>query len=72
MITFASRTIRQEERLYLGRTEHPRRQITGVDAMHASDGIAAWRWWTVAELEATDATVWPADLAGLIRAELGR
>jgi len=72
VITFASRTIRQEERLYLGRTEHPRRQITGVDAMHASDGIAAWRWWTVAELEATDATVWPADLAGLIRAELGR
>ena len=72
VITFPDRTVRQEERLYLARTEHPRREITGVDAMHASDGIAAWRWWTVPELEATDATFWPADLPALIRAELGR
>jgi ADP-ribose pyrophosphatase YjhB (NUDIX family) len=71
VITFSDRTLRQEERLYLARTEHPCREIRGVDAMHASDGIAAWRWWTVAELEATTATVWPADLAALIRAEQG-
>jgi ADP-ribose pyrophosphatase YjhB (NUDIX family) len=72
VIHFATRTIRQEERLYLARTEHRRREIRGVEAMHVSDGIAAWRWWTVAELEATGATIWPADLAALIRAELSR
>jgi ADP-ribose pyrophosphatase YjhB (NUDIX family) len=71
VITFASRTVHQEERLYLARTEYPSREIRGVDAMHASDGIAAWRWWTVAELDATHETFWPADLADLIRAELG-
>ncbi len=70
VITFAHRTIVQDERLYLARTEHPGRQIRGVDAMHASDGIAAWRWWTVAELDATGETFWPPDLADLIRAEL--
>jgi ADP-ribose pyrophosphatase YjhB (NUDIX family) len=70
VITFADRTMVQNERLYLARTEHPGRQIRGVDAMHASDGIAAWRWWTVAELDATGETFWPPDLADLIRAEL--
>jgi ADP-ribose pyrophosphatase YjhB (NUDIX family) len=72
VIVFARRTVRQEERLYLARTDQPRREIRGVDAMHASDGIAAWRWWTVAELDATHETYWPADLPDLIRAELGR
>ena len=70
VITFANRTIVQNERLYLARTAHPSRQIRGVDAMHASDGIAAWRWWTVAELDATGERFWPSDLADLIRAEL--
>ena len=72
VIALANRTFVQNERLYLARTEHPERQIRGVDAMHASDGIAAWRWWTVAELDATDETFWPADLPNLIRAELDR
>ena len=35
--------------------------------MHVSDGIAATRWWTVAELESTDEAVWPEGLADLIR-----
>ena len=35
--------------------------------MHAADGIAAWRWWTLAELEATDEEIWPADLLNIIR-----
>ena len=38
--------------------------------MHASDGIAAWRWWSLAELESTTERIWPADLAGLVRAAL--
>jgi hypothetical protein len=35
--------------------------------MHVSDGIAAWHWWTLAELDATDEVIWPRGLANLIR-----
>jgi ADP-ribose pyrophosphatase YjhB (NUDIX family) len=69
---YAGRLVRQRERLYLARTGQARREIRGVDAMHAADGIAAWRWWTLAELDATAETIWPAGLAGLIRNTLGR
>lgn len=68
---FAGQLVYQVERHYLARTDQPARQITGVDAMHASDGIAAWRWWTVAELTSTEQKVWPAELPELIRQELG-
>jgi hypothetical protein len=40
--------------------------------MHATDGIAAWRWWTLAELDATTETVWPTELADLIRKALSQ
>jgi ADP-ribose pyrophosphatase YjhB (NUDIX family) len=66
------RLVRQHERLFLARTAEPRREIIGVDEMHTSDGIAAWRWWSVAELEATTEKIWPVGLAGLIRAVLGQ
>jgi ADP-ribose pyrophosphatase YjhB (NUDIX family) len=66
-MAYGDQMVHQVERLYLARTGHPRRQIRGVQAMHASDGIAAWRWWTLAELDATREAVWPAGLAGLIR-----
>jgi ADP-ribose pyrophosphatase YjhB (NUDIX family) len=66
-MAYGDRMVRQVERLYLARTDRPRREIRGVEAMHASDGIAAWRWWTLAELDATREAVWPAGLAGLIR-----
>ncbi len=62
------RTVRQYERLYLARTSQPCREITGVEAMHESDGIAAWRWWTLAELDSTAETVWPTELTRIIRA----
>jgi len=35
--------------------------------MHACDGIAAARWWTLAELEATSEVVLPPGLADLVR-----
>ena len=38
--------------------------------MHASDGIRASRWWTVAELEATDESIYPKGLADLVRSAL--
>jgi ADP-ribose pyrophosphatase YjhB (NUDIX family) len=63
----AGRLVQQRERLYLARTSVARREIHGVDAMHAADQIAAWRWWTLPELAATTETVWPTGLAELIR-----
>jgi hypothetical protein len=47
-----------------------RRPLGEVAAMHASDGIRASRWWTVAELEATDQTIYPKELADLVRSAL--
>jgi ADP-ribose pyrophosphatase YjhB (NUDIX family) len=64
---YAGLIVNQVERQYLARTDQPRREIRGVEAMHASDGIAAWRWWTLDELETTREEIWPPDLAGLIR-----
>ena len=70
VMEFAGQMIRQVERLYLARTDQACRAISGVEAMHASDGIAAWRWWTLTELDAAREPVWPSGLAGLIRALL--
>jgi ADP-ribose pyrophosphatase YjhB (NUDIX family) len=64
---YGGRLIRQRERLYLARTSQPEREIRGVEAMHATDHIAAWRWWTLAELDTTTERVWPQGLATLIR-----
>jgi ADP-ribose pyrophosphatase YjhB (NUDIX family) len=69
---YAGRLVRQRERLYLARTGPARREIHGVDAMHATDGIAAWRWWTLDELDVTTEKVWPAGLATLVRDALGQ
>jgi ADP-ribose pyrophosphatase YjhB (NUDIX family) len=70
VISWAEGAVLQQERLYLARTGPPRRPITGVAEMHAADGIAAWHWWSLPELEATAETVWPAGLAGLVRSVL--
>jgi 8-oxo-dGTP pyrophosphatase MutT (NUDIX family) len=67
---YAGQIVNQHERLYLARTREERRPISGVDAMHASDGIAAWRWWSLAELDETGERVWPPGLADLIRSAL--
>lgn len=69
---YDGKIVNQHERLYLARTHQPLRPISGVDAMHASDGIAAWRWWSLAELDATEERVWPAGLADLIRTVLAK
>ena len=70
LILHESRAFRQHERLFLARTGQVRRELGDVAAMHASDGIAAWRWWTLAELEGTDEQVWPPGLAAIIRTNL--
>ncbi len=67
VMEYADAIVRQVERLFLARTDQPGRQITGVDDMHAADGIASWRWWSLADLEATSEAIWPAELPALIR-----
>jgi ADP-ribose pyrophosphatase YjhB (NUDIX family) len=67
-MAYGGRLVRERERLYLARTGQARRAIRGVEAMHASDGIAAWRWWTLSQLDSTAEAVWPSGLADLIRA----
>jgi ADP-ribose pyrophosphatase YjhB (NUDIX family) len=69
---YAGRMVHQEERLYLARTTQPMRAVGDVSTMHAADGIAAWRWWTLAELDSTGEQVWPPGLTALIRANLLR
>jgi ADP-ribose pyrophosphatase YjhB (NUDIX family) len=64
--------VRQHERLFLARTDRAQRELGDVTTMHAADGIAAWRWWTLAELDTTAEVIWPAGLAELIRGALGR
>jgi len=66
---WSGKLVRQHERFYLARTDQPGRRITGVDAMHAADGIVAWRWWSLPELDSTTEKIWPAELAGLIRSQ---
>jgi ADP-ribose pyrophosphatase YjhB (NUDIX family) len=64
---YGPRIVRQHERFFLARVSVPRRDVTDVAGMHSSDGIAEWRWWTLAEIDATDEVIWPQGLAGLIR-----
>lgn len=70
VMEYGGQMVRQHERLYLARTHQPRRPITGVDAMHAADGIAAWRWWTLEEIDSAAEPVWPDGLADIVRAAL--
>jgi hypothetical protein len=59
--------VRQHERFFLARIGQAGRALGEVAAMHVSDGIAAWRWWTLAEIDATGEVIWPPGLTSLIR-----
>lgn len=69
-MAYAGGVVRQHEQFFLGRVDVPKRELGQVAAMHSSDGIAAWRWWTLAELEHTTERVWPKALPDLIRSAL--
>ena len=68
---YADEIVRQHERFFLARVASARRGLGEVAAMHVSDGIAAWRWWTLAEMDSTAEAIWPPGLADLIRGVLG-
>jgi ADP-ribose pyrophosphatase YjhB (NUDIX family) len=59
--------VRQHERFFLARADTARRGLGEVAAMHTSDGITAWRWWTLAEMDSTAEAIVPSGLADLIR-----
>ena len=51
--------VRQDDHFFVGRVPDELRPLGEVAAMHTSDGIDAYRWWTVAELDATEETIYP-------------
>ncbi len=61
------RLIRQTDYYFVGRVPDELRPLGEVAAMHESDGIRASRWWTLAELDATDESIYPDGLADLVR-----
>ena len=62
--------VRQYDHFFVGWVAQERRPLGEVAAMHESDGIRASRWWTVAELAATDERIYPKELAELVRSAL--
>lgn len=58
--------VRQHEHIFLA--SGPRRDPQGdVSAVHATDGILGWRWWTPAELADPHADpLWPPQLPALL------
>jgi ADP-ribose pyrophosphatase YjhB (NUDIX family) len=72
IMEYADAPVRQHERFFLARVETGRRGLGEVADMHVSDGIAAWHWWTLAELDATSELIWPPGLANLIRELIAR
>ena len=66
-ILHVDKPFRQYERYFLARVQVRQRPVADVDGMHASDGIGAFRWWSLTELEATEDVVYPIGLAGALR-----
>ena len=66
-MAYADEIVRQHERFFLARVDAACRGLGQVADMHLCDGIAAWHWWTLAELDTTGEVIWPPGLAALIR-----
>jgi ADP-ribose pyrophosphatase YjhB (NUDIX family) len=66
-MAYSDEIVEQRERFFLARVGMARRELGEVAAMHTSDGIAAWHWWTLAELDSTGEAIWPSELATLVR-----
>ncbi len=67
MVAYSAPAGQEQDRYFVGRVAVERRPLAEVAAMHASDRILETRWWTLAELDATDQSIYPKGLAALIR-----
>jgi len=61
------RIVRQREQYFIARVLIARRPLGDVGSMHVTDGIDGSRWWSLAELEATEQAIWPDGLVDLVR-----
>lgn len=59
---FANRRVSQDETFFRV-TRHDGVLVTDVADAHREEGILEFRWWSTGELETTDETVFPTDLA---------
>jgi 8-oxo-dGTP pyrophosphatase MutT (NUDIX family) len=57
----------QHDHYFVGRVARELRPLGDVAAMHASDGIGRYRWWTLPELDETGEDIYPPGLADLVR-----
>jgi ADP-ribose pyrophosphatase YjhB (NUDIX family) len=64
---YGREVVRQHECFFVALVAIPGREVADVDGMHQADGIAAWRWWSLAEIDSTTETIWPAGLSTIIR-----
>jgi 8-oxo-dGTP pyrophosphatase MutT (NUDIX family) len=59
--------VRQYDHYFVGWVPEEERPLGEVAAMHVSDGIDGYRWWALAELDATGDSIYPKGLADLVR-----
>lgn len=59
-------TVDQRERWLMARAAHFTPDTSGLSARETAD-LAEWRWWSLAELEATTERLVPSDLAARLR-----
>jgi 8-oxo-dGTP pyrophosphatase MutT (NUDIX family) len=64
--SYDNQTYRQEQDFYLVRVPEWQVDTTGFD-VEEQRTIDDHRWWTAAELDATDETIYPEELADLLR-----
>ncbi len=57
----------QRDHYFIGRVAEESRPLGSVAAMHASDGIVTYRWWTLAQLDQAAEDIYPPGLADLVR-----
>ena len=66
-VDYGDHIVLHRQRFFLAEVAIPGRAAADVDGMHQADGIAAWRWWSLAELDATTEVIIPPGLSALIR-----
>jgi 8-oxo-dGTP pyrophosphatase MutT (NUDIX family) len=66
VFSWGGKLLRHKERFFLARVDHWDLSPE-VQPEHALEGIDAYRWWSVQELEGLTENVWPTRLPALVR-----